>query len=740
MKSQPWILALIVSLVGMGCEVSQVARDDEGLPDAPPVLTKEITEEETRKMTDFEPEEVKEKIPLAAWPDVHPDMDPAPRLLSAVLHPADIDGVSVSENGFELALPIPSGENRVSVTLRPDEGYWSAADKVWLLVDVENRGTHDLLARAEVRSLGTPEWSANRGGAWVAPGDVGTIAVILIRDIGEEELKRLTGSVLGEIDGWPGGHQRHQWRQLDLERIRNVRLQLYAEGSSLQALIRPPRAAGIFSLPTDDDIAERLTPPTDIFGQSVELDWPGKVRDRTQLQEELESEQVALANDADMPDRDPYGGWTAGPRLEATGHFRTENMDGKWWLVTPDGHLFWSFGPTGVSHRGDRSRDAALPLLRDQFEADVRDLEDPLIFPEPGVWSAYTLNVFRKYGPDYVQAYAEMAHQRLRAWGMNTIANWSAPEVMSLGRTPYTVAVHYRRPVLGGGDGHYGGHVPDVFHPDFERLTRVRLEEEAETTANDPWCIGYFVDNELKLPQPWTPAMLALESPETVYARRVLLDGLQQQYGTIEALNSAWKSDFANWNDIQRIEEEFTDAYREDMNAFSRLFYEVYFGTVRDVVKSVAPDKLYLGSRMHQHGNQLMLQVCAEFADVVSINVYDYTPYAFNPPEGFDAPVVIGEYHFGTITEYGVWGAGLGTGLDLPHAASLFKAYTRQALQHPLLVGAHWFKFMDQPLTGRFDGENYRIGFVNIADQPYPDMIRAAQAVAADMYERRSRR
>ena len=57
------------------------------------------------------------------------------------------------------------------------------------------------------------------------------------------------------------------------------------------------------------------------------------------------------------------------------------------------------------------------------------------------------------------------------------------------------------------------------------------------------------------------------------------------------------------------------------------------------------------------------------------------------------------------------------------------------ALQHPLMVGAHWFQYSDQPLTGRGDGENYRIGFVDITDTPYLEMIQAARAVAAKMYE-----
>ena len=47
---------------------------------------------------------------------------------------------------------------------------------------------------------------------------------------------------------------------------------------------------------------------------------------------------------------------------------------------------------------------------------------------------------------------------------------------------------------------------------------------------------------------------------------------------------------------------------------------------------------------------------------------------------------------------------------------------------------------MDQPLTGRPDGENYQIGFVTVADVPYPELVKAARDTAASMYRRRYER
>ena len=67
-----------------------------------------------------------------------------------------------------------------------------------------------------------------------------------------------------------------------------------------------------------------------------------------------------------------------------------------------------------------------------------------------------------------------------------------------------------------------------------------------------------------------------------------------------------------------------------------------------------------------------------------------------------------------------------------------FAPCVNACLDHPRFVGAHWFQWLDQPLTGRSDGENYQIGFVTVTDTPYPELVEAARDVAGAMYRRRS--
>jgi len=54
--------------------------------------------------------------------------------------------------------------------------------------------------------------------------------------------------------------------------------------------------------------------------------------------------------------------------------------------------------------------------------------------------------------------------------------------------------------------------------------------------------------------------------------------------------------------------------------------------------------------------------------------------------------------------------------------------YLRAVADNPDFVGAHWFQYIDEPLTGRtLDGENAHVGFVTVADLPYVDLVAAAR-------------
>lgn len=70
--------------------------------------------------------------------------------------------------------------------------------------------------------------------------------------------------------------------------------------------------------------------------------------------------------------------------------------------------------------------------------------------------------------------------------------------------------------------------------------------------------------------------------------------------------------------------------------------------------------------------------------------------------------------------------------------ARMFTEYMETIIDNPYFIGAHWFQYIDSPITGRaYDGENYNVGFVSVTDTPYNEMVKAAQDLNSRLYERR---
>ena len=121
-----------------------------------------------------------------------------------------------------------------------------------------------------------------------------------------------------------------------------------------------------------------------------------------------------------------------------------------------------------------------------------------------------------------------------------------------------------------------------------------------------------------------------------------------------------------------------------------------------------------------------------ECFDVFSINCYaqDPTPALERVRElKVDLPVMIGEFHFGAL-DRGLTATGLEAVENQAERAKAYRYYTERVAAHPQGVGCHWFQCYDQFALGRFDGENYQIGLMDICLQPYPDMAGAVESTA----------
>jgi hypothetical protein len=319
---------------------------------------------------------------------------------------------------------------------------------------------------------------------------------------------------------------------------------------------------------------------------------------------------------------------------------------------------------------------------------------------------------------------------------MNTIANWSDVDFALKRKTPYVITIHASSRPIEGSTG-YWGKFPDPFDPAFAAATNKRLDERKGRGVADPWCIGYFIGNELSWGNDTSLATAALASPADQPAKRVFIEELKKKYETVEKLNAAWATQHASWDALlaSTAPPEVAKA-RDDLTAFYTRIAEEYFRNCRDAVKRVDPDGLYLGCRF-AWVNDLAARAGAKYCDVVSYNRYRRSVADFRLPDGVDKPVVIGEFHFGAL-DRGMFHTGLVPCRDQQHRAESYKEYVRSALANPWIVGTHWFQYGDQATTGRGDGENYQIGLLDVCDTPYPETIEAVRSVGYAMYATRN--
>jgi NADPH:quinone reductase-like Zn-dependent oxidoreductase len=264
---------------------------------------------------------------------------------------------------------------------------------------------------------------------------------------------------------------------------------------------------------------------------------------------------------------------------------------------------------------------------------------------------------------------------------------------------------------------------------------------------NDPWCLGYFVENELPwagwgsgLTEQYALPIGVLASTNALPAKAEFARLLQSRYSSVAALNAMWNTSLASWNDISNhaitLASPLTAACAADLAGFLTDFDDRYFTIVRANTKQFAPNQLYLGCRFASRPTEAV-SVAAKYCDVVSFNIYnrslDPNTWAFTSTLG--KPCVIGEFHFGAL-DRGMFHPGLVRTGDQADRGRAYQEYLRSVLALPAFVGCHWFQYTDEPLTGRFDGENYNIGMVSGTDTPYVELVSAARQIQSEVYAR----
>src|SRR5256886_10788262 len=334
--------------------------------------------------------------------------------------------------------------------------------------------------------------------------------------------------------------------------------------------------------------------------------------------------------------------------------------------------------------------------------------------------------------------WAKATMNRLKSWGFTTIGAWS--DFQTLRQVPDSDMEFI--PVLHIGST-AGAPWWDMWDPKIiSRMDQV-ARDQIIPLRDDPRVIGYYSDNEMG----WWNATLfkmTLEQPPTSGQRRRLIEMLRKTY------HNDWSSllkDFEpegveSWEELDQRGMLYLhpggDGIRT-MRRFLAVLAERYYSLVHEIVRKYDRRALIFGDRYQSFYYPEVARACAPYVDAVSSNLNaswndgSFARFYLDTLHALTGkPVLIGEFYMsarenrsGNKNNRGVYPVSA----TQKERAAGFRTTVEGLLKLPYVIGADWFQYYDEPQHGRFDGENFNFGLVDIHDRPYEALTRIAASL-----------
>jgi hypothetical protein len=396
---------------------------------------------------------------------------------------------------------------------------------------------------------------------------------------------------------------------------------------------------------------------------------------------------------------DTYGGRTD-RQVEATGFIYPKKIDGRWWLVDPDGHLFIHTAIVGV-YTG----------LSDFGREKTRT-----VFGSEEKWSQFSAELLKKYG-------------------FNGSGGWSQADLLRKTTHPpvYTLSWDFMadfgrsKNLAWQVSGHkgYPDEVWPVFHPEFESFCDTYAQKLA-STKDDPYCIGHFSDNELQMQKDVLDRTLKLD----------LVKYPEMKYNVKEAQKwlDARKGRAAGLGDI-------TD---QDRTEFIGYMFDRYFKLTTAAIRKYDSNHLCLGSRLHGYAakSPAVFNAAGKYIDVVSVNYYR----AWTPDAELMAMWVRQSGKPCMITEWYAKGAdsgmpnnsGAGWLVKTQKDRALFyQNFSLGLMESKNCVGWHWFKYVDNDpndMSVEPSNRDSNKGVVTSDYKPYTELLDEMKRLNDNVY------
>jgi len=406
---------------------------------------------------------------------------------------------------------------------------------------------------------------------------------------------------------------------------------------------------------------------------------------------------------------------------EGTTHttYTTEQREGRWRLIDPQGAPFFSLGVNCV----------------------LNQYYDQTAFMQ--------VDWVGKYGGErhWLKHFAAEKKEQIQSYGFNTLGAWHE-KIYWGDHYPKTVELRLSRHAKKVNTD-WGVGFPDVFDESFKASIHKVLTgcfyEKGEALLHDRGLIGYFTDNELHW---WGSGGHWGDNDQEVGnhnchlvddyikqashlpGKQAWVDYLQDRYETIESLNEAWDSEYIEFDDllhiaVYRAKESVLD---RDKLGFLRKIAEVYFQTTDALLKQYDPHRLNLGCRMVGSSTpDVVFEVAKDVVDVLSLNFYGFE---LNKRELgrisklAEKPMMITEFSFcaGRTAGFKLNTNGARNVIvrDQQRRAEAYDHFVREAAAMPWMIGLHWFALYDYGDPNGLIG-NY--GLLDLKDEPWEAFV-----------------
>ena len=146
--------------------------------------------------------------------------------------------------------------------------------------------------------------------------------------------------------GFPNGVHIH-WKTIDLNELNYIKLKVSANKNIdyNSIFLKAPYGESKFS---PIQFKDQSIPILDELGQYSGLNWESKCKNIEQLKKQGQIEEKLYKASKFSSDYSIYGGIKKVGKYNASGFFRTQKIEDKWWLIDPNGYPFWSIGVTGA--------------------------------------------------------------------------------------------------------------------------------------------------------------------------------------------------------------------------------------------------------------------------------------------------------------------------------------------------------------------------------------------------------